>query len=51
MTLSHFLLTPASQIKDSLKRNPDASDPSKRPSEFQMMLPGSYGWKDTDYAK
>eukprot|EP00619_Florenciella_sp_RCC1007_P000592 CAMPEP_0205906932 /NCGR_PEP_ID=MMETSP1325-20131115/2222_1 /ASSEMBLY_ACC=CAM_ASM_000708 /TAXON_ID=236786 /ORGANISM="Florenciella sp., Strain RCC1007" /LENGTH=143 /DNA_ID=CAMNT_0053272979 /DNA_START=130 /DNA_END=561 /DNA_ORIENTATION=- len=39
------------QIKDSLKRSQDAPEISKRPSSLQLAVPGSYGWKDSDYAK
>lgn len=39
------------EVKDALKRSPNAPDPSKQPSSLQLLLPGTYGWKDGDWEK
>ena len=35
------------ELKDFLKRNPGAEDPARRPAGWQLLVPGSYGWPET----
>lgn len=39
------------EVKESLKRSPDAPSPALRPTSWQRVVPWSYGWRDVDFEK
>ena len=53
LRLSSFLPSslPRPQVKDALKRSPDASSVAYQPAHWQTLIPGSCGWKDGDFEK
>lgn len=44
-------MTVYNEVKDALKRSPEASSASLQPAHWQTLVPGSYGWKDGDFDK